>query len=52
MATGKTATKNVIINNVKTATVSKVVELIVINDQLIPHLNEVEPGVNSKDLKN
>ena len=44
----KTSTiKAVIINNMPTKTVSKPVELVVVNDQFVPHGNEINPGVNS-----
>lgn len=35
-----------------TVTVTKTVEFIVKNDQLVPDEKDINPGVNSKDLKN
>lgn len=55
MAKGKTDTKKVIINNVSPAVVAPIartVELIVVNDQLVPDKNDTEPGVNSLFAKN
>jgi hypothetical protein len=51
MAQNKFSTVNIIVNNVKSSPVSKAVELVVVNDQLVPHLSEVEHGVNTKNLK-
>lgn len=47
MASGKVVTKTVILNNVKATTVVKTIELVVVNDQLVPDQKLVEPGVNS-----
>lgn len=52
MAKGQTASKTVVVNNMPSVTVSKIVELIVVNNQLISDNNDVNPGVNSKNLKN
>ena len=52
MASGKFTTAAVVINNIKSTTVSKAVELVVVGDQLVAHANELNPGVNSKELKN
>lgn len=52
MAKGQTASKTVVVNNVKSVTLSKTLELIVKNDMLVPDTNDLEPGVNSANLKN
>lgn len=52
MAKGQTASKTVVVNNVKAATVTKTVELIVKNDMLVPDTNDIEAGVNSATNKN
>ena len=52
MAQGKTVSRNVVVNNVKTTTVARTVELVVVGDQLVANQNEIESGVNSKELKN
>lgn len=48
MAKGKTATKTVVLKNMPQTTVAKVVELVVINDQLVPENNEINEGVNTR----
>jgi hypothetical protein len=52
MAKGQTASKTVTLNNMPTSTISKIMELIVVNDQLVPDRNLIEPGVNSATNKN
>lgn len=47
MAKGKTSSVKVVINNKPATTVSQTVELVVVNDQLVPDPNHVSPGVNS-----
>jgi hypothetical protein len=46
MAKGKTQTITAIVNNKSTTTVSKVVELVTVNNALVPDNNDVNPGVN------
>ena len=50
MAQGKTGiVTRVIVNNQKVSTpISKVVELNVVNDQLVPEMVETDTGVNSR----
>lgn len=50
MAKGKTVTITAVrVNNAKASTVvSKDVELIVKNDQLVPDEKETDPGINSR----
>ena len=45
MAKGKTISTPVVVNNIKSNTVTKTVELIVVNDQLVPDRNDTEKGV-------
>lgn len=52
MAQGKTVTATVVVNNVKATTVSKTVEPIVVNGQLVPDDMDIHPGVNSATNKN
>ena len=52
MAKGKTASKTVIQNNTPSSTVTKTVELVVVNDQLVPDNKDINPGVNTVDMKN
>lgn len=48
MAKGKTTTATVTVNNKPGTTVSKTLEQIVVNDQLVPDALETNPGVNSR----
>lgn len=52
MAKGKTATIKSTENNKKDTLVTRVVELIVVNGDLVPDNNDVHPGVNSTTNKN
>lgn len=47
MARGKTVSKATIVNNQPKVTVTKTLEQIVVNDQLVPEDREVNPGVNT-----
>jgi len=49
MAQGQRSVKTIIQNNKPTTTISKTVELVVVNGILVPDNNEINPGVNSKD---
>jgi hypothetical protein len=52
MAKGKAASETIVLNNVKTTTATKTVELVVVNDQLVADPKDVNPGVNSATNKN
>lgn len=49
MAQGKHVSTKIISNNKAPTITTKYVELIVVNGQLVPDPNEVNPGVNSKN---
>jgi tetrahydromethanopterin S-methyltransferase subunit F len=48
MARGQTVTAIVIVNNMPKTTVTKTVEPIVINGQLVADNSDINPGVNSR----
>lgn len=48
MAKGKTASETVTINNMPATTATKTLELVVVNDQLVPDQKEIKPGVDSR----
>lgn len=52
MATGKTSSQKIVVNNMPNVTVTKTVELVVVNNSLVPDHNDIHPGVNSTFLKN
>lgn len=52
MAKGQTRTVKIIENNKKEIPISRVVELIVNNGELVPDNNDIHPGVNSATNKN
>ena len=52
MAKGQNSTQTIVLNNNKTTTVSRVVELVVKGGILVPDHTESEPGVNTNNLKN
>lgn len=47
MAKGQTKSVTVTVNNMNNTTVSKTLELVVVNGLLVPDNKELNPGVNS-----
>ena len=52
MAKGKTASVTVVQNNSKATAVTNTVELIVVDGALVPDKNDIEHGVDTRNLKN
>lgn len=48
MAKGQTASETVVLNNMKATTTTKTVELVVVNDKLVPDDKSINPGVDSR----